>query len=551
MKRKITAIILMVVLVLALAIPMAAPAAAHLEGAPFITVLVADGGSEATHVDVGTVSVWNDSENLYVKYETIDGWEMTATHLEVATLEEDIPQTKKTGNPKVGKFSEGDSYATPVTEDTFTFNLVAEGWSPETPLFIAAHADVQKLSDVITATLATGNGTDNVLVIAEGSPNYPVGYPGPSYGGTPSPAVLTWVHPLWPSLAGAQWISSALNVENPPPNSWRLFTRNFSVPSNAVNLSGTLQITSDNAEEVGLNGSPVGTDGEVYGPFIDNQEWKTILSHAVSPQPESNTLEVMVRNYAGSSSPTSNPTGLIYKMDYEYQLLRTETAWGGWYDGTRFTLKGNWARYFTYEVQPDLGDTGDSTAVWSTEEPHSGSYSYHLTTAGAQGSEARIKIWLPSGTTLGDIDSISWWVWAVAGYPPHVDITLDSDNNPSVVNNDEMLTAEFAYNNVSAPAWSPTYGAWLETFETTSSDGFGSVNTATTLWVTKMGAGILDAPSGTLAEWQAGTVGSDPFSEITAGDIDGSAKILYIEIEIDNWIVQSEAYVDDIAITLS
>ncbi len=355
MKRKITAIILMVVLVLALAIPMAVPAAAHLEGAPFTVVLVADGGSAATKVDVGTVSVWNDSENLYVKYETIDGWEMTATHLEVATLLTGIPQTKKK-NPKVGHFSEGDSYASPVTEDTFTFNLAAKGWwVTGTPLFIAAHADVQKLSDVITATLVTGAGTDNVVVIAENSLN--LGYPvDPPYG-TPSPAVLTWVHGSWPSIAGAAWISSAYYVEDPPPNSWRLFTRSFSIPSNAVNLSGTLQITSDNAEEVELNGTPVGIDGEVYGPFSDNQEWSTIISYPVIPQAEPNILEVMVRNYAGSSSPTDNPTGLIYKMDYEYQLLRTETAWGGWYDGTRFTEPGNWATYFGYTVQGILTGT--------------------------------------------------------------------------------------------------------------------------------------------------------------------------------------------------
>ncbi len=350
MKKKITAIILMVVLVLALAIPMAVPVAAHTEGSPYTVDLIADGG-EPPGIVVGTVSVWNDGTDLYVKYQTTDGWEMTETHLHVAEQLEDIPQTtggKKgngAGNPIPGQFSEGDSYAPPVTEAEFTIPL--NGWGPGTPLFIAAHAGVQKLSDVIPASFASGASTDSVLVIAEGSPNYPVGYGG-SYSGTSVPSMLTWVHPSWPSIAGAQWISSAYEVEDPPPNSWRLFTRSFDLPSNAINISGTLEITSDNAEEVELNGTPVGIDGEVYGPFIDDQEWSTIISYPVIPKAGPNSLGVMVRNYAGRSSPTDNPTGLIYKMDYEYQLLRTETAWGA---GDRFVEKGNWATYFTYHIQ--------------------------------------------------------------------------------------------------------------------------------------------------------------------------------------------------------
>jgi len=33
--------------------------------------------------------------------------------------------------------------------------------------------------------------------------------------------------------------------------------------------------------------------------------------------------------------------------------------------------------------------------------------------------------------------------------------------------------------------------------------------------------------------------------------VTGDTAVLTIEIEVDNWVVQSEAYVDDIAITLS
>ncbi len=197
--------------------------------------------------------------------------------------------------------------------------------------------------------------------------------------------------------------------------------------------------------------------------------------------------------------------------------------------------------------QPELGSTGGAAAEWDNGD-------LHLTSGDENaGDEARIKIWLPTGTTLGDIDSISWGVTTMTGYPPHVDIYLDVNSN-AVIDPEDVLTAEFAYNNVSAPAWSPTYNTWLETFETTSGMGvpFDSVNTATTLWVAKLGAGILDAPSGTLADWQAGLLTNNPGPDpLVAGVIDGSAPVLYIEIEVDNWIAESEAYVKDIVITLS
>jgi hypothetical protein len=91
--------------------------------------------------------------------------------------------------------------------------------------------------------------------------------------------------------------------------------------------------------------------GEVYGAFHDDGEWNWVQSWPVGSylQPGLNTLEVMVRNYFWVPSPGMwNYAGLVYKIDYEYQLLTTETAWG---DGERFVPRGNWATYFEYHVQ--------------------------------------------------------------------------------------------------------------------------------------------------------------------------------------------------------
>ena len=162
---------------------------------------------------------------------------------------------------------------------------------------------------------------------------------------------------------------------------------------------------------------------------------------------------------------------------------------------------------------------------------------------------------IPAGTTLGDIDSISWWTYTVAGYPPHVDIYLDVDGD-GVVDDEDILTAEMAnynFEDEDDPTLLPPFitysGGWLQTFELTSGDGFDAVDGDCLLWVTKMGGGPGDAPSGTLTQWKAGEVGGDPESEITAGVIDGNAPVLRLEIEVDRWVLSpSEAYIDDITL---
>ena len=195
----------------------------------------------------------------------------------------------------------------------------------------------------------------------------------------------------------------------------------------------------------------------------------------------------------------------------------------------------------TYELSAKEG-----VAEWSTEKHAVDAYSIHLQTTGTvgTGSEARITITMPSGFTLGDLKTLSWRIFSVSGYPAHVDITLDTPGDLQ-----SMLTAELAVNN---PAYDPitpvrgTYDIWLKTFEMAANDGYGVIDDNTVLWVTKMGAGDEDAPSSTLASWKANTVDSDPFGELPSGTaINSDIPVLKLEIEVDNWIVQTEAYIDD------
>jgi hypothetical protein len=204
----------------------------------------------------------------------------------------------------------------------------------------------------------------------------------------------------------------------------------------------------------------------------------------------------------------------------------------------------------------DQSETGALAELSTDPAADAETEAIHLQTTGDvnTGNEARIVIFMPEDTTLEDIDSISWSAWTVDGYPPHVDVVLDVNDN-STLDDEDMLTAEMAYNNSVGleldEGLTPTLGEWLQTFELTSGDGYGVIDNDTMLWVTKMGAGNDDAPYGTLAEWKAGTgfVNPEPDS-LPDPFITWEAKVLRIEIEIDNWVLQSEAYVKGIEIVI-
>lgn len=189
---------------------------------------------------------------------------------------------------------------------------------------------------------------------------------------------------------------------------------------------------------------------------------------------------------------------------------------------------------------------GNAISEWSTTQVHDGSKSIHIQTTGTAGSgnEGRIRIVMPSGTTLNDITSVSWREYLSSGYPPHLDIKVDT-NSDGV--EDDALVFEYAYNSESHYAEAPMpYGAlagtWYQTF---SDDGNGPivVDDTANAWLSSGPSGPLGDSNfiyGTLTQWKAGTVSGSAIS--------GSTSVIALEIEIDDWVVQSEAYVDGIEI---
>lgn len=290
--------------------------------------------------NVGVVKVWNDTENLYVKYIVDDPWCLIETHLHVAARFEDIPQTKK-GNPIPGQFDyEGEHDCEPY----FLYTIPLAGLNVE--LYIAAHAVVADTSIEMEEIVVSRPDIDvygPLGVYAD---------LGDLSWGSVNLAVAAWVHPSWPSILGATWISTAYYTEEPVANnSWRWFHDEITLPEKGYYIAGSVVLaTADNAEEVYFNGVLIGS----------NNNWRVISNYPIVPQPGLNTLDFIVRNSTGSSNPEYNPTGLIYKTTISY--YPEESAWAG-----EIPLPGNnWATCFTYVLHMPLWNSTGEAGVGYT-----------------------------------------------------------------------------------------------------------------------------------------------------------------------------------------
>lgn len=163
-----------------------------------------------------------------------------------------------------------------------------------------------------------------------------------------------------------------------------------------------------------------------------------------------------------------------------------------------------------------------------------------LMAEGSDPREARTTVTMPEGTTLSDITSISWDYYLINGYAPHVDIILDMGSSTT-----DALVFEFAYNGATAPqtdgsteAYGSVTGQWITTFEN-AEGGDVAVDSTSMGWLSSGPAGGPDIVDGTLAEWVAGG--------ITNGlGVDGDTPVLRLEFEVDSWIKDTTALIDNI-----
>ena len=107
------------------------------------------------NIPVGSVIIENDGQYLYVTYQTDGDWLITETHLDVATLPEDLPQTPK-GNAIPGQFAFYSEHDPGTVTVTHTIDRAA--WPAGTDLYIAAHSVVVSATGSEETAWAEGTG---------------------------------------------------------------------------------------------------------------------------------------------------------------------------------------------------------------------------------------------------------------------------------------------------------------------------------------------------------------------------------------------------------
>ena len=393
--KKFVSLLIAALLVMALMVPAAisAPAAvsAHTEGNPQVIDLIA-----GQNINVGTVSVWNDGTTLYVKYDTIDGWEMTETHLAVATDPTLIPQTlpnKKGlggGNPIPGQFAYSTIHNPAVI--TFTYEIPLSTWGPGTTLYIAAHAAVKKCtteSFTFAPELTWTRSSESTVAV----------YPGYGAQWTQEQGFAITLDPLaavWDGGTVGQYFTGYSTRNDISWASWvctqnasgkstsgtdlRRFNATFNIPAgynvtggtlgsvnpgygNVIPMNdniyifvnqdllfwgGTISLTGlDPARTTFLGMTRRDTQPQNKAAFPETDGWYmdgTIPAISSGSFNEgANNLDVFAEElWTGGGM---HELGLTLQV--EQTTCQTETAWGA---GTAFT-GANWATYFEYTVQ--------------------------------------------------------------------------------------------------------------------------------------------------------------------------------------------------------
>jgi len=111
-------------------------------------------------IDSGTVTVSNNNDYLYVTFTTDNGWQLSQTHLHVASTLASVPQTRQ-GNPRIGNFDYQATHNPYVNTFTYTIAKSALSLDDTNTLVIAAHAvvvEVDEDGNVLATETGWGDG---------------------------------------------------------------------------------------------------------------------------------------------------------------------------------------------------------------------------------------------------------------------------------------------------------------------------------------------------------------------------------------------------------
>jgi len=353
------------------------------------------------HTVVGQVIVTNDAQYLHVTYQTTGNWYLSATHLDVETDPNAIPQSN--GNPIPGKFQYSSTHNPPVTSYTYD-NIPAP--PAGVTYFIAAHAEV--VNGIGTphvdydALKLAPSGTYTISIISWGGDSYfTLSITGPDLNGTgykgfciqPDPTFILWDQYDYISNVVSSYCSTTLIPVNYPGNLdkvnfilnnyldkncspingytfgdiqaaiWYLLTGPFVFDPTPI-INGELYYNPSNLSNPG--GGLEYVEGELDGNWNKDRALQIIdstkdLCHEYIP-PVDGIMAIIFYN----------PFSQIAELDFEqYGLcgfgrgqaflicvhVPTKTCYGcsetAWGKGCDFPGK-NWAMYFKYPA----GDTG-------------------------------------------------------------------------------------------------------------------------------------------------------------------------------------------------
>ncbi len=342
-------------------------------------------------IPVGEVQVWNDDENVCVKYQLSDdaiaeGWLIYETHLAVGATLGDIPQTKK-GNPIPGQFPYGDDDLDGVESYQECVPLPA-GVSCDDDIIIAAHAVVEKTEcEIITeapygglkvVNYAQGLRYDYTSVRSERSnPNAVLAF---EEGHNESYFFSLGFNEDRSGYSDVDaWIIVEFDkpIQNGTGNDLRVVEDTWGLPY------------PDETADVWV--SKNGTDWKYLGE-ADNQNpmssYHTITDFDLDDVGLDWAKFVKVQNtsvrddfarlYPGQGSTLDgyDLNAILALQNYQECTTYSETAWGA---GDRFVEQGNWATYITYTVEceeePELTE-GCSHGYWENVEKHPWPNSY-------------------------------------------------------------------------------------------------------------------------------------------------------------------------------
>jgi Alpha-L-rhamnosidase N-terminal domain len=132
---------------------------------------------------------------------------------------------------------------------------------------------------------------------------------------------------------GAAWVWESTRVQNPVNGDIVTFQKTFTVPGDAT--TGTLYITCDNAYEIEINGTTIGSaqlgagweTSNLTEAYCQTSGWQTVetLNITSAIQAGQNTITIKgVNEYYGpldgnaNGTIDGNPGGLIFEMDIAY-----------------------------------------------------------------------------------------------------------------------------------------------------------------------------------------------------------------------------------------